>query len=107
MKLATAKLLEHLGTNEAGLDVEVKEDHSGRGMYSKTTIAIVTKDGNEIFGILASLVGFNLDEWIDEWNDEEDEEGNQINESIDIDDIRDSIANLKMDQFGKYGYIYY
>ena len=46
--------------NDEGYDAEVREDYSGRGMYGKTTPAIVTEAPAALVGYAIGLVAEDL-----------------------------------------------
>lgn len=54
MKEAAAKMLFE-AASDADLEVEIREDYSGRGMYGKTTFAVVVDD---VMDLLAATIKY-------------------------------------------------
>lgn len=89
MKLETAKLLK-AAANHAGIDLEINEDYSGRGMYGRTTTAIEVESSNDIFAILAVFVDESFDI---------DHESNLV--EADRYEAMEDIASIKSDSLGR------
>lgn len=60
MKLQTARLLREV-SYEAGVELEIRGSYSGRGMYGKTTTAVVGANFRELIQLVA-LAGVRIGE---------------------------------------------
>ncbi len=57
-----ARFLVEITENQANQEIEIRDSYSGRGMYSKTTYAVVVQDVLTLFCDFATFVNENIEE---------------------------------------------
>jgi hypothetical protein len=101
MNLMTAKTLISIG-NSLGVDLELYNDYSGRGMYGRTTTGVISSNSKDISIVIDEINTLMEDD--EAWSIEDDN-GDEID--INYAELERGITNLRHDNLGKSDYIYY
>lgn len=90
--------------NEVGIDMTLREDYSGRGMYGKTTDGIIFGSYSDLMVCIATAA-INVKGEEDYYDNRDELEVEEP--EITVDDFMDSISNVSFDSMGRYDNIAY